>query len=318
MADVTVHFVPSSVGEKVLRALITKAGGERVDPKDWQESGGSGTSEPKIGPPNGLSPKEWQEPKAADAKEEAVAPAPTTPADNKVVKPRLRVLDPNGRSVADNQVIRGTRGYPGPVLPSWSETPSHLGVISLAKLAAGTHWLLVRGDPPTVLRLELPAAEEMIERRLRPCPGLIGKNLDAKVAVEAKDGVEIIRIEIHNRTAETIKLTEVDIELMTAITEPGADAHVLSPLWSKFVAAKALRETTIQRDQTATLRLDWADWVKHGFWFSRDGERIAEPTFPQREPGRTWVRVTQFSAMPVSVTHPDKIASGGHTKVIRK
>jgi WD40 repeat protein len=43
------------------------------------------------------------------------------------------------------------------------------------------------------------------------------------------------------------------------------------------------------------------------------GESIAEPVFPQREPGRTRVRVTQFSAMPVSVTHPDKIVSGGNT-----
>jgi dipeptidyl aminopeptidase/acylaminoacyl peptidase len=233
-------------------------------------------------------------------------------AETRHAKPQLRVLDANGNSVADNQVIRGTKGYPGPTLPSWSETPSHRGVISLDKLAAGTHWLLVRGNPPTVLRLELPAAEEMIERRLRPRPGLVGMNLDVKVAVE--DSVEFIRIEIHNRTTGTIKLTEADLELMTAIKEPGADAHVLSPLWSKLAVGEALPETTIEPGQTATLRLNWADWVRHGFWFSRDGEVIAEPSFPEREAGKTWVRVTLGSAMPVSVTHPDRIVSRGDDK----
>jgi len=235
-------------------------------------------------------------------------------AETRHAKPRLRVLDTNGSSVADNVVIRGTKGYPGAVLPSWSETPSQSGVISLAKLAAGTHWLLVRGSPPTVLRLELPAAEEMIERRLRPRPSLVGKNLDVKVAVEAKDSVEFIRIEIHNRSTGTIKLTEADLDLMTAIEDPGADAHVLSPLWSKLAVGEALPETTIEPDQTATLRLNWAEWVKHGFCFSRDGEVIAEPSFPEREAGRTWVRVTLGSARPVSVTHPDRIVAKGDHK----
>jgi serine/threonine-protein kinase len=228
-------------------------------------------------------------------------------AETRHANPRLRVLDANGSSVGGNGVIRGRKGYPGPVLPSWPETPSQFDSISLAKLPAGTHWLLVRGDPPTVLRLELPAAEETIERRLRSRPGLIGKNLDAKLAVEVNGGAEIIRIEIQNRTTQAIKLTEANLDLLTAIKGPGADAHVLSPLWTMLVGGDALPETTIEPGQTATLRLNWAHWVKHGFWFSRDGEVITEPTFPEFEAGKTWVRVAPFSALPVSVTHPDKI-----------
>jgi len=220
---------------------------------------------------------------------------------------RMRVLGANGRPVADNAVIRGTQGYSGPNLPQASEAPSHRGVVSLGKLAAGTHWFLVNFG--TVLRIELPAVEELIEPSL-PRTGsrnLIGKDLDVKVAVEAENGVEFIAIEIQNRTTETIQLTEANLQLLVAIKGPGADARVLSPLWSKVADGEALPVTTIKPDQTATLRIDWADWVKHGFWFSRDGEIIAEPCFPELEPGRTWVRVTPGSARPVSVTHPDRI-----------
>jgi HEAT repeat protein len=190
-----------------------------------------------------------------------------------------------------------------------SETPSRLGVISLGKLKAGTHWFLV--NLSTVLRIELPVAEEIIEPSLPQYPNLIGKNLDVKVAVEGEDNVEVIAIQIHNRTAETIELTEANFQLMTAIKGPCADARIMSPLWSKAADGEALPETTIAPDQTATLRLNWADWVKHGFWFSRDGEVLAEPSFPELEAGRTWVRVTLGSARPVSVTHPDKIVARG-------
>ena len=233
----------------------------------------------------------------------------TRAAKTRLANRRMRVLGANGRPVADNAVIRGTEGYSGPNLPALSETPSHLGMISLGKLEAGTHWFLV--DFSTVLRIELPAAEEIIEPSLPQFPSLIAKNLDVKVAVEVKDNVELIVIQIHNRTAETIQITEANLQLMTAIKGLCADARVLSPLWSKAADGEALAETTIAPDQTATLRLNWDDWVKHGFWFSRDSEVLAEPSFPELEDGRTWVRVTLGSARPVSVTHPDKIVGGG-------
>ena len=101
--------------------------------------------------------------------------------------PRLHVRDADRKQLANNRVIRGTQGYPGPVLPSLAETPSHLGMISLAKLAAGTHWLLVRGNSPTVLRLKLAAAGEIVEPWMQSRPDLSAKNLAAKVAVETKE-----------------------------------------------------------------------------------------------------------------------------------
>ncbi|MGB5336820.1 MAG: protein kinase, partial [Woeseiaceae bacterium] len=204
----------------------------------------------------------------------------------------------DGGITADHAIVRGTQGYTGPNLPG--NTP-------LDRLLVGTYWYLVNFN--TVWRIELPAVEENPNLMLPHRPNLTGKNLDVKVTVEAKDDVEFIVIEIHNRAAETIRISEADLQLLLAIQGPSADTRVMSPLWSKIAAGEAIPETKIEPDQTTTLRLKWADWVKYGFWFSRGGEVITEPSFLEVEADKTWVRVTPGRALPVSVTHPDKIVA---------
>jgi WD40 repeat protein len=244
---------------------------------------------------------------------EAPSPAPD---ENTPGRTRLRVLDAGGKPVADNRVILGRQGYAGANLPGLSATPSHRGVISLDNLFAGTHWLMLRGDPPAAFKLVLPAGEGMIVRSPQQRSGLIGKNLEVKMSVGMSGESEILVLEIHNRTKEAVSLSEKNLDLLTAIEGPEADAHVLSPRWSEDAAA---RETRIEPGQTVKLGLNWNDWVRNGFWFSRDGEVIAEPVFPEAAAGKTWVRIAQFSAMPVEVTHPDKLIAGeiGHAAADR-
>ena len=78
-----------------------------------------------------------------------------------------------------------------------------------------------------------------------------------------------------------------------------------------MAAGEPLPETVIEPYETGTFRLSWADWVRHGFWFSRDGEVIAEPVFADYPAGKTRVRLTLGSAQPVLLTHPSEIVSRG-------
>ncbi len=249
--------------------------------------------------------------KASDADGETSAEQPPQLLTPAAAGSQLRVLK-SGRPVADNVVIRGSQGYSGSPLPSISETPSHLGVISLDKLEKGkTHWLLVR--PSAVLKLDLAPVDAYYERELPSRTNLVGKNLDVNISVNQIDGEEFLLVTVLNRTKEEVSFSEADFHLMTALKGPGADARVFSPIWKKIAEGKEPSKITMKPGEAHTFRLDWEDWVKNGFWFSRADETITEPTFPELKPGKTWVRLTLGSAIPVWVTHPDVIIGVGRT-----
>lgn len=216
---------------------------------------------------------------------------------------RLRVRNADGSQAVFNNIVLAQIGFPKASPMNWVATPTRDGLVSLAKLQPGAHWLLAAGDAEdrTLFPVRLPADRPVLERRLRAGRAWTQKNIDIKPMrqIDASEG-EVIVVEIRNRTGEDLPVSEEDVQLICAFQ--GESIRGLSPRWH----AGTFPQVKIEAGKTERLRLNWPDWVRRGLWTSRNHEVMAEPGFPPAEPGKIWMRVSlgNHGALPISVTDP--------------
>lgn len=227
---------------------------------------------------------------------------------------RLRVLNADGtRARWFNDVVKAEIGLLKSPTSRWVGSPDRDGMISLADLPAGSHWLLAAGDFPhrTLFSLELPSEEPTIEQQLRAGPAWNVDGVDVKASVEnvGKDEESIV-FEIHNQTQKALTVSEADVQLQTERpNDPryGGSSHGemirgLSPRWATQDPTP-FAGVTVDPGQTGRLRLQWRDWFDKGLWAERT-EPIDEPALPPPDQGKLWIRpcLGNSGALPVSVT----------------
>ncbi len=218
------------------------------------------------------------------------------------VPSQLKVLSGNGRPATFNAVTTATVGYPQNVQRSWVGWRNKHGLVPLTDLPFGTHWIVAAGEfeQRSIFPLTYPNGEKEIEWRLRKSEPWTQKDLEFKTRFEpgAKTGGEIV-ITIKNKFDKPLKLTEADFSLHVG---ERTMHRVMTPQWGdgQFTPVE------IAAGQTGEVRLNWNDWVRKGFWATRDSETISEPGLPANEPGLIYVRVClgNSGALPIAVTDP--------------
>ncbi|HEY2252615.1 MAG TPA: TIGR03067 domain-containing protein, partial [Planctomycetaceae bacterium] len=241
-------------------------------------------------------------------------PDDTNSAAAKKMEFRLRVRRSDGSPAQFNGVVTAHVGLPKSPPQDWIGSPDREGVVSLAGLPAGTHWLLVDGqsEQRTLIQVTLPSKQPVIERRLRSGTAWNSrnKNIDVQVKVENKnENGEIVVMEIVNRTNEALRVSEGDVQLETEIprdSKHGTHGELmrgLSPHWPR-VDEKPFEEIRIESGRSGQLRLRWREWLAAGLWSSRDIDVMIGPGLPEPEPGKRWVRawLGNIGAVPAYVT----------------
>lgn len=218
----------------------------------------------------------------------------------------LRIRNADGGKAVFNSVVKAQLGFPKSKAESWVGWQTRDGLVPLKDLPAGTHWLIAAAEfeQRTPFQLKIPAAQPVIEQRLRVGQGWTAKNIDLEVTVQAdeKNG-DLIVVEIRNPSKDALRVSEEDLHLTA--DHDKEQVRGLSPLWLT-ADRRPFPQSTIPAGETARLSLRWTDWVTRGLWASRNSEVMSEPAFPPPVPGKRWVRVWlgNGSALPVSVTDP--------------
>lgn len=214
----------------------------------------------------------------------------------------LKVTNVDGSPATFNAVGVAQVGFPLKPMHRWLGWRDRNGVVSLEALPFGTHWILAAGDfeQRTIFSLAYPTGESRIERKLWAREPWTKHDLEFKTRFEPdeKTGGDIV-VTIKNKFDKPLMLSEADFSLHVGEL---AMYRVMSPMW----ASGSFRIREIAGGQTGEVRLNWNDWVRRGFWATREGEGISEPTLPPNEPGRIYVRVClgNSGALPIAVTDP--------------
>ncbi|MDP1797938.1 MAG: M56 family metallopeptidase [Planctomycetaceae bacterium] len=237
----------------------------------------------------------------------SIEPGPQTDVKSSVrswpaVPSTLKVTNVDGSPATFNAVGVAQVGFPLKPMRPWLGWPDRNGVVSLEALPFGTHWILAAGDfeQRTIFSLAYPTGESRIERKLWAREPWTKHDLEFKTRFEPdeKTGGDIV-VTIKNKFDKPLMLSEADFSLHVGEL---AMYRVMSPMW----ASGSFRIREIAGGQTGEVRLNWNDWVRKGFWATREGEGISEPTLPPNEPGRIYVRVClgNSGALPIAVTDP--------------
>jgi len=217
---------------------------------------------------------------------------------------KLRISNPDGSPAQINAVLEAHVGFPLEVASHWHEFPDKSGTVSLQKLADGQHWLLAASDRQsrTLFQVTVPAKQPLIEQRLRDAIGLGDQiEIGRQPVVETnEDEGDVILFDVINRSDKPVQISEQNMFVLSTVQNKWLRG--LSPQWVT-ADRRPFTKTTIESGQTGRLRLNWREWSRRGFWASRDTESIAEPGFPDREPGRIWVKIGLGigTSLPVSV-----------------
>ncbi len=215
---------------------------------------------------------------------------------------QLKVTNADGSAATFNTVGVAQVGFPLKPMHRWLGWPDRNGLVSLETLPFGTHWILAAGDfeQRTIFSLAYPTGESRIERKLWAREPWTKHDLEFKTRFEPdeKTGGDIV-VTIKNKFDKPLMLSEADFSLHVGEL---AMYRVMSPMW----ASGSFRIREIAGGQTGEVRLNWNDWVRRGFWATREGEGISEPTLPPNEPGRIYVRVClgNSGALPIAVPDP--------------
>lgn len=216
--------------------------------------------------------------------------------------PQVRVLDAAGNPATFNAIITAQVGYTKKPKPHWLEWRDKTGLVSLEMLPHGKHWIVAAAEfeQRTIFPLTFPTDERELEWRLRNSEPWTKHDLEFKTRFEPneKTGGEIV-VTIKNKFDKPLTLSEADLSLHVGET---ATFRVMSPQW----VDRQFSSVEIAAGQTGEMRLSWNDWVRKGFWASRNGESISEPALPPDEPGRIYVRVClgNSGALPMAVADP--------------
>ncbi len=216
--------------------------------------------------------------------------------------PQVRVLDAAGNPATFNAMITAQVGYTKKPKLHWLEWRDKAGLVSLEMLPHGKHWIIAAPEfeQRTIFPITYPMDEKLIEWRLRESESWTQRDFDFKPRFEpnAKTGGDIV-VAIKNKFDKPLTLSEADFCLHVGET---ATYRAMSPQWvdGKFQTIE------IPAKESGEIRLNWNDWVRKGFWVSRDAESISEPALPPDEPGRIYVRVNlgNSGALPIAVTDP--------------
>lgn len=214
----------------------------------------------------------------------------------------LKITTADGSPATFNHVVTAQVGFPTTPLKGWIGWRDREGLVPLETLPFGTHWIVAAPEfeQRSIFPLTFPTDVDQIERHLQSSEPWTRYDLEFKPHFEPgeKHGGVIV-VEIKNKLDKPLTLSEADFHL-----EAGQRHMVrgMSPQW----ADRKFQPVEIVAGKTGEIRLNWTDWVRKGFWASRDGETISEPTLPADEPGRIYVRVSlgNCGALPIAVTAP--------------
>ncbi len=220
----------------------------------------------------------------------------------------IRVLNALGKPATFNTISLAHVGFPQKPMPKWVGWRNKHGLVPLDGLPFGTHWIVAAAEfeQRSIFSLTYPRGEQEIEWRLRNSEAWTQRDLEFKTRFEPdeKTGGEIV-ITIKNKFDQPLKLTEADFSLHVG---ERTMHRVMTPQWvdGKFTTVE------IAAGESGEVRLNWNDWVRKGFWATRESETISEPTLPPNEPGRIYVRVClgNSGALPIAVTDPAVILAG--------
>lgn len=219
-----------------------------------------------------------------------------------VVPTQVRVLNANGQPATFNTVVSAQVGYPQKAVRPWMEWRDKAGLVSLETLPAGSHWILAAPEfeQRSLFHLTNPTPEKLIEWRLRRSEPWTKHDLEFTPRFEPDERTGgVIVVTIKNKFDKPLTVSEADLHLEAGITNM---VRGMSPRW----ADGKFQTIEIPAGQSGEMRVKWNDWVRRGFWASRDGEALDEPVLPPNEPGRIYVRVClgNHGALPIAVTDP--------------
>lgn len=238
---------------------------------------------------------------------------PLHPGD--IEPPQVRLMDATGNPATFNALITAQVGYTKKPQPHWIEWRDKAGLVSLEMLPHGKHWIVAAPEfeQRTIFPLTYPTPEKLVEWRLRSSELWTQRDYEFKPRFEANEntGGDIV-VSIHNKFDKPLTVSEADFSLHVGET---ATYRAMSPQW----ADGKFQTVEIPAKESGEIRLNWNDWVRNGFWASRQGESISEPTLPPDEPGRIYVRVNlgNSGALPIAVTDPTLILAGNDADLPR-
>ena len=218
---------------------------------------------------------------------------------------QLRVLHDDGTPATFNHVVQASIGFPDVKFRPWMEHRDRDGLVSLAKLPVGNHWLVAAPEfaTRTAFLLTMPPTQPLVEQRLLTPPAWISAGEFSLVAGVVGKGTtdEEIAVTIRNSSNAALSIGEEDLSL----TMFSGDYRILSPALVQLEADRPAR-LTIGAGTAGGLSINWRKWVQRGLWVSRAGEQIDEPWSAQDVPGKIQVRVEagHFGAVPVFMTDP--------------
>ena len=193
---------------------------------------------------------------AADKPERADVKEPPAPAP-----PQLRVLNHDGAPATFNHVVEASIGRPDEKSRPWMEHRDRVGLVSLANLPAGTHWLVAAPEfaTRTSFLLTTPLEQPVVEQRLLPQPAWDrdGKfSLEPVVADNPPANEEIV-VTIRNTSEAVMSIGEEDL-VLTMFPD---SYRVLSPSVI-LPQEKRPRRLPIAAGASGVLRINWPHWVR--------------------------------------------------------
>ncbi len=226
----------------------------------------------------------------------------------------LKILHADGSPASVRHGVSiATMGYSAnrPRLQFFS--PNKEGSVSLANLPDGQHLLLLDSgwEHRDLMSLSFPVPRPIVEWRLPKRTEFAGTKVELKSSRAATDaGIEVLRLQIHNATAAALHVSERDITLTI-----DHNFRILSPRFLIDAQDHHLTKELvidIAPGETKSLDLDWADWVRHGYWAKRN-EDITEVTAQGGTalPGSVWVRpwLGNIGSSAIALTGPETIVT---------
>lgn len=212
------------------------------------------------------------------------------------------LLNADGSAATFNTVVSAQVGYPLKPQRPWIGWRDKSGLVSMETLPIGSHWVLAAPEfeQRTLFPMTQPGGQSILEQRLRRSEPWTKHDLEftPRFEPDEKTGGAIV-VTIKNKFDKPLTVSEADFSLEAGTTHM---VRGMSPQW----ADGKFQTIEIPAGKLGEVRLNWNEWVRRGFWASRDGESISEPTLPPDEPGRIYVRVNlgNHGALPIAVTAP--------------
>ncbi|MCA9136256.1 MAG: DUF4159 domain-containing protein [Planctomycetales bacterium] len=228
---------------------------------------------------------------------------------------KLLVINDDSQPVAVDAVVRAE--YFSGSVGHWSRFPESDKTISLAGLPPGKN-ILVTQPQHDVVTVVSPSNEAITIRQVKP--GRPDRFEDVAITVDVQESYATspaeaaywIRLMIDNASGRAFSVTERDFSLTTILSRPENfhQFEVLSPHWRR-IDSQTPKPIVVPPGASATLTLNWNEWVTGGLWIAGGAVREAGTWPPADESGKVWVRVNAagFSTKPVSVPHPESIVA---------